>query len=43
MNLQNAQCKPRGAGGGGGGVQEEVKMLVTFFGVGTTDEFNKCS
>ena len=44
MNLQNAQCKPRGAGGKGGGrVREEVKMLVTFFRVGTTDKFNKCS
>lgn len=43
MNLQNVQCKPRGAGGKGGGVPEEVKMLVTFFRVGTTDKFNKCS
>ena len=33
-----------GVGGGGGGeVREEVKMLVSFFRVGTTDKFNKCS
>ena len=36
-----AQCKPRGAGGVGR--WEEVKMLVSSFGVGTTDKFNKYS